>query len=999
MHHFKILNIIWLLLWSSFFVAQNIHTFSTETITQDDGLSQGSNYFRFEDRHGFMWITGNDALNRFDGNNIKVYNLNYFFKNCAALQQGYGFAEDQKNLYVGSIRGLYQYDYVKDEFTLIPIFKNSKTKTAIPIDFADGKIWCYNEDYELATYNVTTKKVELVAKLPIDPMISLHVYGSDGAVFYTKLPFFDNKGDLWFFGRYEIVIYHKKTGKSTLFYKNLNEPVYSSFYDREKNLLYVGTSGKFISFNLNNSTKTETTEIGGEKLNFVANIAKYQNIMTIKINYKLILINELQKTSFVFNNYQRANSIEFDKIGRLWFCNDGVGQVIINFKGKILHGTEEIVGKGKNTLKSMGVNSISELPDGNALINQNISHNAKNNLLKNLPNLEYHKFENVRSYYDPYQKGTWMCCDKLNSYEIKFLDSSGKETSIFQQNNKGNYRFQSLAVFQNFPPMMSFSNGIFWLNPRKKSIEKINSLPDENTFFINKISENRIAISFLNGDMILAKINPDKSVTILQKILPNVQSFYLQEDEKTHQFWVGTNQGVFLLDQNFKYLKKFDSNNGLAGTYIYGILIDNDGNAWCSHQKGMSSIDKKTYRIANFDKEDGIQHWDFNNRAFCKTSDGTLYFGGVNGFNFIKPPLKLDSHYLPAIYIDEILINSQRLSTEIGYNQIKKLHLKTNENNLIIKAYIKDLEFGKQRKLYYKITNQENRWIEILPKQSLRFNSLEAGDYTIEFAMYDKYSGVFSNFKKLEISISKAFYKNIFFWLLVGSLFLSAIIGLYGRYSYLKQQAFFRQKLALEEQRNKITADLHDDLGATLSSLQINSMIASKLMKKNPEETYKILEKIESQSHKISENMGDIVWSLKPGKDEFMSMSTRIRNFANEILGNSNINYHIEIDESINTEITDFTVRKNIVLITKEALNNAAKYSKATEINIIIKKIQNNYLVEISDNGIGFQNQPQKGHGLENMKKRALEIHGNFEITAINGTQIKILIPNIRDNK
>jgi hypothetical protein len=65
----------------------NFNYFSINKLTQDDGLSQGSNYFRYEDSHGFMWITGNDALNRYDGSSVKVYNLKYYFKKCPALQQ------------------------------------------------------------------------------------------------------------------------------------------------------------------------------------------------------------------------------------------------------------------------------------------------------------------------------------------------------------------------------------------------------------------------------------------------------------------------------------------------------------------------------------------------------------------------------------------------------------------------------------------------------------------------------------------------------------------------------------------------------------------------------------------------------------------------------------------------------------------------------------------------------------------------------------------------
>lgn len=102
------LKIIFLMLLYANLCAQTApQNYTIEKISQDDGLSQGSNYFRFEDSKGFMWITANDAINRYDGSNVKVYNLKYYFKNSPTLQQGYGFAEDSKNLYIDPTRRLH----------------------------------------------------------------------------------------------------------------------------------------------------------------------------------------------------------------------------------------------------------------------------------------------------------------------------------------------------------------------------------------------------------------------------------------------------------------------------------------------------------------------------------------------------------------------------------------------------------------------------------------------------------------------------------------------------------------------------------------------------------------------------------------------------------------------------------------------------------------------------------------------------------------------------
>ena len=206
----------------------------------------------------------------------------------------------------------------------------------------------------------------------------------------------------------------------------------------------------------------------------------------------------------------------------------------------------------------------------------------------------------------------------------------------------------------------------------------------------------------------------------------------------------------------------------------------------------------------------------------------------------------------------------------------------------------------------------------------------------------------------------------------------------------LKREIF--QQKVLNDQRTKITADLHDEIGSTLSSLQINSTVANKLLEKDIESAQKVLQKVESQANSLAEKIGDIIWSMKPGKDEFMTLSTRIKNFCNEVLGSTDINYVIKIDKDIDTLITDFAVRKNVLLITKEAVNNALKYSNAKKIKISIRHEKNQILLVISDNGIGFDTNNMSGNGIGNMKNRASELNAAFElISTLNlGTSIKL---------
>lgn len=995
MKYFRIFLLCFFLLGSICYAQEKINYFNISRITQDDGLSQGSNYFRFEDSKGFMWITGNDALNRYDGSSVKVYNLKEFFKDCPALQQGYGFAEDENHLYIGSTRGLYIYDYQKDEFTLAEIFKNSETKTAMPIGFWGGKIWCFNEDYELAGFDVKTKTVKPETQIPLTPIKSVHVYDNAGNLFYFRFPFIDRHSNICFTGKDNLVVYNlnsKKTSFPLANFPGLKKIVFlSSAYDKENDRIVIGTRENGIIVLKNQYRNIENIFKNDKAISVIA-VGKDKIVYKAEIDGTVILDHNFNKIKPLKKGFERIFNFGFDRIGRFWITDDGQGQVILDFNGTLLKKSSDINNDNVKSLSVFGSNNFCELPDGNIFI-----HGVRFNF-KDYSATGFRDFNNNLVAFNDNEK------DKLWVLRGSRYNTLLQNLILFDKNNKelkkidfeGN--FKHLQTFPNQFPMISSTEGLFWLNTEKETLEKITNLKISSPFYISKISGNRAIISSLNGDAVLAQLAEKEKISFLRTVLPGIKSFYFQEDAKKNQFWAGTNEGVFLLDKNFRILKKFDSNNGLAGTYIYGILIDDFGKVWCSHQHGLSSIDTGNYSIINFGKEDGIQHWDYNNRGFYKTSDGTLFFGGVNGFNFFKPPLKFNSFYKPEIYFDEILVNGKKYQSEKGINQLAEIRLNSDEKEVSIKALVKDLENGKQRILFYRIKNLRNDWQKISPKTPLLLTNLASGTYNLEFGYSDKFSQKIVPQKQLDLIIAKTFYETFWFWALLGGLFFGGIIYAYSRLKLRNQKRAFREKLALETQRNKITEDLHDDIGATLSSLQINSTIANELLKQQKiAEAQSVLSNIEIQSRKLSQNMSDIVWSLRPTKDALMTLSTRIRNFANEILGNTDIEYSIKIDEQIDTGITDFTARKNIILIVKEALNNAAKYSNATEIFIGFQTAENEFVLEIKDNGIGFNPESKNGNGLRNMKKRAEEIGGNFELFSTDGTLIKIRIPKFRD--
>jgi signal transduction histidine kinase len=179
---------------------------------------------------------------------------------------------------------------------------------------------------------------------------------------------------------------------------------------------------------------------------------------------------------------------------------------------------------------------------------------------------------------------------------------------------------------------------------------------------------------------------------------------------------------------------------------------------------------------------------------------------------------------------------------------------------------------------------------------------------------------------------------------------------------------------AHQEERERISADMHDELGSGMTTIRLMSEIAKNKMKDNvPVE----IEKISSSSNDLLNKMNAIIWSMNSGNDTVDNLVSYIRAYAIEYLDGTSIHCRINTPETIpNTEISG-DKRRNIFLCIKETLNNSLKHSKATEMVIDIS-INHTLVIKIADNGIGIdQGKTSRfGNGLKNISRRMKNIGG-----------------------
>lgn len=204
-----------------------------------------------------------------------------------------------------------------------------------------------------------------------------------------------------------------------------------------------------------------------------------------------------------------------------------------------------------------------------------------------------------------------------------------------------------------------------------------------------------------------------------------------------------------------------------------------------------------------------------------------------------------------------------------------------------------------------------------------------------------------------------------------------------------------------EKVRIQISRDLHDDLGATLSSISVYSAAAKqKLNSESIAEVGNMLERISSDAQEMVASVSERVWLMKTENSTIEKLIERLQLFASRDLTAKNISFAYTCDDDVKNVVLNTIARKNIFLIFKEAIHNAAKNSEATMVTLNVIHSSNNLEISLTDNGIGFDQMARNnssitggGNGLINMKHRAGEIDAQFNIatTVGKGTSIKLV--------
>lgn len=427
--------------------------------------------------------------------------------------------------------------------------------------------------------------------------------------------------------------------------------------------------------------------------------------------------------------------------------------------------------------------------------------------------------------------------------------------------------------------------------------------------------------------------------------------------------------------------------NGLPGGGITRLLLDDEGILWFTHNNGLGSYNYQKNIFISYNEKSGIIMADKPTNAKLKMQNGEFWFGGENElFGFLPDGLKLKT--APP---DVTLTDFKLFNTYIPLDSLlalEKISLQPDQNSLTF--YFSSLSYTQQDKLlyYFKMDGVDKEWSKAENELAANYSTLSPGDYTFNVKCINMQGVESANITTLDLTILPRFYQTWWFFIII-VLFLGGLT-----YTFYRQR--LTKLLAVERIRNKVARDLHDDVGSTLSTINILSSMAKTKLLTDPVKTSEYISKITDNSQYMMEAMDDIVWSIKPNNDNMQKIVARMREYASSILEPKDIGIDFHIDEKIFDLRLDMETRRDVFLIFKETVNNCAKYSQCSEIKINIKHESKYLTISIYDNGKGFDLlKVDSGNGLGNMNKRAEALHGSLTIKSKegNGTHTLLTVP------
>lgn len=582
--------------------------------------------------------------------------------------------------------------------------------------------------------------------------------------------------------------------------------------------------------------------------------------------------------------------------------------------------------------------------------------------------------------------------------------------------------FLTLLHLSGVKKLVASSQGLFLYKFDTKTnqltkAEKIGDNEDYQVFYAISSSKNQAHFCANRGsELILFKF---KNGTISKDTTLdfNADIYAIKEIEEDNSLALATSNGAFTLDLTTLKLKNIFSpkEKELQNTQVYFLTKDWKNRYWLSTNSGIWSYFPEKDELRQYSPEDGLSSRNVTLYAHLQASDGKIWLGVHNGAIFFHPDNLRPYPHKPQIQINSLTVNQDLFDNGQNVSELKALTFQHNQNNLKFEVIGITHYLASFNRIFYKLQNYHTDWLSIANGEDIILTNIPSGEHLLE--IYGKNAnGLNGETRKLKIIILPPWWKRP--GVIISGLLLFGF-GAYQFYQYNLKRKLKRQKLeferkealrkarervvlerkeALREERDRIASEMHDDLGAGLTSIQFmaNQIQNLKTTDKLPKEH---LKKLVNQAEELKENMGDIIWALNSEYDQLPGMVAYLRRYFVQYLSDNLLECNTCISKGLPDLLVKGETKKNIFLCMKEATHNIVKHANASEVNLSINW-DSILTIKIQDNGSGINGSLENsvGNGMKNMRNRMEKIGGTFNLSQNNGTCIKLTIPIYKEN-
>ena len=1009
-----------------FLVVLNLQTFGQMSFvfnrfSRSDGLNTNNINCIWQDKKGFLWIGTENGIHRYDGRKF----VSFFAEKEENRIPPFGVDQimDAGNGKIwfrqGALLGMF--DPVTFNYYHVPVDLQTRLSAQNNLQlFRDsrGNTFLCAARYGLLWYNPEQNKFteeNLPIKIPEGwPVTSL---------FEDTLT-----GDYWICSTKGLAVYHSTTGSLNFhgnnpgkipFFESYNLSAVNNFFIDKNRTWWIfywdfnaeAERAEIIHFDpANNKTLNDTLGLkssfsGYSELNWIFETQGNQiwiggiNALLRHIPEEKSLVQYRNSSPGVYDIRCREIKQMFeDRENNLWLCTDN-GLYIVTQEKSVLN----YVFQNRTPGKDIMVNAILETNDlenwlgtwGNGVLTFDDHFvQTRHNMYNGVPQQQLLNLELVwdlcqhslsGNIWSGCQNGNLAVFDPVNKKPVAFLEPPAFRKETVRQileDKDGNLLFGTHG-----------GRLIKWDKSSAIANESFEVIREFNTsiFVLFRDNANRIWVGTNNSGVFV--LDPEGENVISQfKEKPFINSGpvgnYVTDIEQLNDsiFFVSTGflDVININSGKVEVLTRYD---GLPGGGVSQLLVDSEGILWFVNNNGLASYNYEKNIFIPYTERNGLIMADKSNLAKFKMKNGEFWFGGENlMFGFRPEGLKFKTAP-PDVTLTDFKLFNNYISLDSLLTH-EKVSLKPDQNTFSI--YFSSLSFTQQDKLvyYYKMDGIDDDWIKAEVNPFVNYSSLSPGKYVFNVKCINMQGVESANITRLYIDISPHFYQTQWF---MGLIILVAF-GI----TYLFYRLRLNRLLAVERIRNKVARDLHDDVGSTLSTINILSSMAKTKLLTDPVKTSEYISKITHNSQNMMEAMDDIVWSIKPDNDNMQRIVARMREYASSILEPKDIEIEFSIDEKVEELKLNMESRRDLFLIFKEALNNSAKYSQCTQVKVYIGTENKKLLIRITDNGIGFNVQTaDSGNGLGNMQKRAEALRGllNIKSEEGKGTEVSLMIP------